>query len=57
MNKGLGDTVEAAIKRVTFGKIRPKKGCGCEKRKQLLNRTFPYGNKNLLSYIGKSDKP
>ena len=44
MNKGLGDIVEAAIKRATFGKVRPKKDCGCEKRKQWLNRNVPYGN-------------
>ena len=41
-NKGLGDTVEAAIKRATFGRVRPKKGCGCEKRKQWLNEKVSY---------------
>jgi hypothetical protein len=48
-NKGLGDIVEAAIKRTTFGRVRPKKGCGCEKRKQWLNEK---GN-NALAAINK----
>ena len=39
-SKGLGDIVEAAIKRATFGRVRPKKGCGCKKRKQWLNEKF-----------------
>jgi|TARA_Y100000294_G_C8439798_1_gene290280 hypothetical protein len=48
-NKGLGDIVEAAIKRATFGRVRPKKDCGCEKRKQWLNEK---GN-NALNAIDK----
>ena len=48
-SKGLGDIVEAAIKRATFGKVRPKKDCGCEKRKQWLNEK---GN-NALDAINK----
>ena len=48
-SKGLGDIVEAAIKRATFGRVRPKKGCGCEKRKQWLNEK---GN-NALNAIDK----
>jgi len=40
-SRGLGDTVEKVIK-VTGLKKFKKKGCGCEKRKQALNKAFPY---------------
>ena len=53
-SQGLGDTVEkftttTVIKSFTqylnkqggFG----KKGCGCNKRKEALNKAFPYKNK------------
>ena len=47
-SKGLGDTVEkittaTGIKTV-FKKVREitKKPCGCEKRKDILNKKFPY---------------
>ena len=39
---GLGDTVMKVIKIATLGKIRPKQGCGCNKRRNKLNRLFPY---------------
>ena len=42
MNKGFGDRVELAIKKTTFGKVKPKKGCGCNKRKQWLNDNVSY---------------
>jgi len=39
-SRGLGDTVEKLIKRVTRGRIKP---CGrCRKRRDLLNRLIPY---------------
>ncbi len=41
-HKGLGDTVKWAIEKVSFGRIRPKKGCGCDKRQSWLNHHFPY---------------
>jgi hypothetical protein len=47
-SKGLGDTVEkittrTGIKSVVGGVSRVlKKDCGCSKRKQALNRMFPY---------------
>lgn len=41
-HNGLGDTVKWAIEKVSFGRIRPKKGCGCGKRQSWLNRHFPY---------------
>lgn len=42
---GLGDTVEKAIFIASFGKLTAKKegGCGCQKRKELLNKILPYG--------------
>ena len=39
---GLGDTVKWVIEKVSFGKIKQKKGCGCKKRQSWLNRHFPY---------------
>lgn len=39
---GLGDTVKWAIEKVSFGLIKQKKGCGCAKRQNWLNRKFPY---------------
>ena len=53
-SKGLGDTIDkftttTGVKSFTqflnrngvFG----KKGCGCDTRKEVLNKTFPYKNK------------
>ena len=41
-HSGLGDTVKWAIEKVSFGRIKQKKGCGCAKRQSWLNRHFPY---------------
>lgn len=41
-SKGLGDTVEKVIKITGLHKLKPKKDCGCNKRKQALNKAFPY---------------
>ena len=50
-SKGLGDTIELftsitgvkslsqVLAKKVFGK---KKGCGCKKRKEALNKKFPY---------------
>lgn len=50
-SKGLGDTIEkittvTGIKKVaeTISKVTGK-DCGCGKRKDALNRAFPYDNK------------
>ena len=40
-DRGLGNTVEKAIKTVTLGLVKPCKGC--EKRRDALNRLVPYG--------------
>lgn len=39
-SKGFGDTVARVINNHT--NIKPKAGCGCKKRQQMLNRIFPY---------------
>lgn len=39
---GFGDTVKWAIEKVSFGRIKQKKGCGCAKRQSWLNRRLPY---------------
>jgi len=42
IDKGLGDTIARAIKTVSRGKIQE---CGgCTKRKEFLNKAFPYKN-------------
>ena len=42
-SKGLGDTVEKVINKVTRGKAKP---CGgCKKRKKKLNKLIPYKDK------------
>ena len=50
-SKGLGDSIEkftkaTGIKKVvdTVAKVTGK-DCGCNKRKETLNRFFPYNNK------------
>lgn len=51
-SKGLGDTIEkittaTGIKKVveTVAKVTGK-DCGCSKRRDALNRVFPYNNNN-----------
>ena len=40
-DKGIGDTVERTINKVSGGRVKP---CGgCKKRKAFLNEYFPYG--------------
>ena len=50
--KGLGDTLENFMKTTGIhslaqktAKIIGKKDCGCSKRKQALNKAFPYNKK------------
>lgn len=46
---GLGDTVEKITKAVGIKKVmesiqsKTGKDCGCKKRKNVLNKAFPYG--------------
>ena len=45
-SRGLGDTIEkftkaTGIKKVVE-KVTGKKDCGCKKRKEALNKAFPY---------------
>ena len=50
MNKGLGDTVSSAIKKVSGGKI--KECGGCSKRRDWLNDKFSY-RRNALDALDK----
>lgn len=52
-SKGLGDTIEkittaTGIKKVVHAvtKAVGKEDCGCNKRKEALNKAFPYNNQN-----------
>lgn len=42
IKKGLGDTVESAIKATGLDKFVEGKDCGCDKRKETLNKILPY---------------
>ena len=51
-SRGLGDTINKFTTATGlntlahFGaKVLGKKGCGCNKRQETLNKTFPYKNK------------
>ena len=50
--KGLGDTIEAITKATGIKKVVKKvseitgKDCGCDQRKETLNRLFPYNYNN-----------
>ena len=50
-SKGLGDSIEKFTKATGIKKVvdtvskTVKKDCGCAKRKDTLNRLFPYNNK------------
>ena len=50
-SKGLGDTIEKITKATGIKAMVEKtskalgKDCGCKKRKETLNRMFPYKNK------------
>jgi hypothetical protein len=44
-SKGLGDTIEKALKATGIDKVAKKvlgDDCGCEERKESLNKMFPY---------------
>lgn len=41
-SRGLGDTVAKVIEVATFGLVKKKSGCGCDKRQKWLNEKFPY---------------
>lgn len=43
-SKGLGDSVAKVTK---FIGIKPLKNCNCDKRKETLNKLFPYGKKGV----------
>jgi len=43
-SKGLGDSIEKFTKATGIKKLTDKipGGCGCNKRKEILNNKFPY---------------
>jgi hypothetical protein len=46
-SKGLGDSIEKALKATGIDKVAKKvlgDDCGCDKRKDALNKMFPYAN-------------
>ena len=53
-SKGLGDTIEKITKATGIMKVvrtiskAVRKDCGCGKRKENLNKRFPYKNKKIL---------
>ena len=46
-SKGLGDSIEKFTKATGIKALADKipGGCGCGKRKEALNKAFPYKNK------------
>ena len=50
-SKGLGDTIEKFTKATGIKKVveevskKTGKPCGCKKRKEALNKKFPYGGR------------
>lgn len=47
VSKGLGDSVEKVLKATGIDKVAKKvlgDDCGCDKRKEALNKMFPYAN-------------
>ena len=54
-SKGLGDTIEKITKATGIDKIVKKtigNDCGCDERKQLLNKIFPYTEKEVIFIYG-----
>ena len=48
-SEGLGDSIEKFTKATGIKKaveIILGEDCGCDKRKEILNKKFPYSNKN-----------
>jgi hypothetical protein len=48
-SEGLGDSIEKFTKATGIKKAVEMvlgKDCGCEERKEILNKKFPYRNKN-----------
>ena len=55
--KGLGDSIERITKATGIhnlaqkgAKAMGKKDCGCNKRKEALNKMFPYNNSSFKNY-------
>ncbi len=51
-SKGLGDTVEKVLEKTGVAKVARfilGEDCGCDQRKSVLNRMFPYEKPNCLT--------
>lgn len=51
-HKGLGDTIQSVLKATKIDKVAKHilgDGCGCDERKELLNRLFPYKTNDVLT--------
>jgi len=51
-SKGLGDTVEKVFKATGIDKVAKfvlGEDCGCDERKEYLNKIFPYNKPNCLT--------
>ena len=61
-SKGLGDTVEKITTATGIKKVvdivakKTKKDCGCERRKDKLNKMFPYNKNENLSSMSKDKR-
>lgn len=40
--RGLGDTIAWCIDKLSFGRMKGREGCGCQRRREWLNRLVPY---------------
>jgi hypothetical protein len=47
-SKGVGDTIEKVAKALKIDKVVPD-DCGCDKRKTILNKLFPYDRPECLT--------
>ena len=51
-HKGLGDTIQGVLKATKIDKVAKLilgDDCGCDERKRLLNRLFPYKTNDILT--------
>jgi hypothetical protein len=50
--KGLGDTIQGVLKATKIDKVAKLilgDNCGCDERKELLNKLFPYKTNDVLT--------
>jgi hypothetical protein len=54
-SKGLGDSIEKLTEKTGIKKLVESfvEDCGCNKRKEKLNKMFPYGRKKIKRSLKK----